>query len=1193
MNVLIEAENKFMRAAATAATRWHGYQRVAMLHARLLSLGQLPLVPHLHLAARSMLSPAPNSCLTPEPLPIPPETPGIVALCAYMGLLLRACAAHAVALDEGFGENLVRCSRLVAIAAVVTPCSDAPLAAGATSAAVGVLQEAAGALNMDMARVQPALRLSLLPRDWLVDPTGDRKLGQGMPAERIWRNRQKLYDLVMGLQSEFVLGQPNQLCASVAVVSTQATHQQQQRHPRDVSEGAKELRALLVPENARWLAQFLTQRILQTCLGHEAALELPSPRDGKTTMTAASASAKPQAGHMHSLGRRMTARQAYSEGTAHAATTHGSGDGSGGNSGSSGVGGPGGNTEQVAGLFWFAEASVEHFWYRLLTSLDSARVAAHLIRLWQGRLWQAAGNEGNLDDRRPGENDSHGACHDELEYVNPTDGPGAEQAIVAEEEEQSVLRCCILARFLGLLLFGHQWAVRANGGNAARPLQGLLRETPRCFGTGVGLDVIGLMTLASRRGRLTLCLPWLCCLLQMLREDPVSRSLPYYRAALVALHALATAPPLAPLHSGTSRSSIAVEKGTPASDDVEVTAASAGAALDSEAKPLARRVHVSLLAQLQHTLILLGEPLAPSRAPHRSVPVQAEDLKVAPLQLRLTSPAQLLALHAFLRDRFAVMWCCAPLSALQRALRLLCHGQPSARHPASHVRQRSTRKITPTLTSATIASPARGGLGSARQRLSTTTAGALGSGSSRLGSPTVSGRGTSPRGELDTRLRAAQQSTFWKQYASLVNAINCMLDPMRLAICADALEHGRVLLEQQLPWVGHAAATQSAQTEALLSATSAAMPAAMARLRSALAALLPVAPPTVIAYAEGELLPVLQLGVRELLELRVAELAMARVQLAKRQVIAEVKRRRELFGRAAPNPLAAAVAASFDSCGVHGGADGKPTRNAGVNFHPATLARNAVAAVQRPGSAAAAAAAAVSRQLETLYTAQQATATAAAAAPLVEGVWQARAVLRLPKGCATKPMAVLMRKAQWAVCTPMNEWRVAVTTARDGHDGETATGRNDRPNTTAGRLCCWEQSKSWWWHRGGVWAEAWQALAELDSQFGAILADALLVVFCDVAASALPVVSFPQPRLVPLGCAALGALLACGAISSAQATTALAEAEAAVAVLDNHAPVNACSLLRREIRRAWKTPPAPHEDVHRELPLSCLTEVTD
>ena len=100
-------------------------------------------------------------------------------------------------------------------------------------------------------------------------------------------------------------------------------------------------------------------------------------------MTAAFASAKPQAGRMHSLGRRMTARQAYIECTAHAATTHGSGDGSGGKIGSSGVGGPGGNTEQVAGLFWFAEASVEHFWYRLLTSLDSARVAAHLIRLWQ------------------------------------------------------------------------------------------------------------------------------------------------------------------------------------------------------------------------------------------------------------------------------------------------------------------------------------------------------------------------------------------------------------------------------------------------------------------------------------------------------------------------------------------------------------------------------------------------------------------------------------------------------------------------------------------------------------------------------------------------------------------------------------------------------------------------------------------
>jgi len=49
-------------------------------------------------------------------------------------------------------------------------------------------------------------------------------------------------------------------------------------------------------------------------------------------------------------------------------------------------------------------------------------------------------------------------------------------------------------------------------------------------------------------GRLPLCLPWLLCYLRPLQEDPVSRALPPYRAALATLRALAgSAALLAPL----------------------------------------------------------------------------------------------------------------------------------------------------------------------------------------------------------------------------------------------------------------------------------------------------------------------------------------------------------------------------------------------------------------------------------------------------------------------------------------------------------------------------------------------------------------------------------------------------------------------------------------------------------------------
>ena len=60
---------------------------------------------------------------------------------------------------------------------------------------------------------------------------------------------------------------------------------------------------------------------------------------------------------------------------------------------------------------------------------------------------------------------------------------------------------------------------------------------------GGGLDLLALMRLASRRGRLGLCLPWVGCLLQMLQDAPISRQLPIYRQPVVALRPNAAVPP--------------------------------------------------------------------------------------------------------------------------------------------------------------------------------------------------------------------------------------------------------------------------------------------------------------------------------------------------------------------------------------------------------------------------------------------------------------------------------------------------------------------------------------------------------------------------------------------------------------------------------------------------------------------------
>lgn len=85
---------------------------------------------------------------------------------------------------------------------------------------------------------------------------------------------------------------------------------------------------------------------------------------------------------------------------------------------------------------WFAQGTVEFFWYRLLVSLDSHSLATHLCAVWTARLWEAAcGSTQSGPD------------------VVTTPGRDATRTADASDEEQSVLRCCVLAKFLGLLMF--------------------------------------------------------------------------------------------------------------------------------------------------------------------------------------------------------------------------------------------------------------------------------------------------------------------------------------------------------------------------------------------------------------------------------------------------------------------------------------------------------------------------------------------------------------------------------------------------------------------------------------------------------------------------------------------------------------------------------------------------------------------
>ena len=221
-----------------------------------------------------------------------------------------------------------------------------------------------------------------------------------------------------------------------------------------------------------------------------------------------------------------------------------------------------------------------------------------------------------------------------------------------------------------------------------------------------------------------------------------------------------------------------------------VPPAAAPPPVDTRCAALACRAHAMLLALLQHTLALLGERLGPA-GPQLAPPAATAITPAAPAAaaaLRLELPvAHLLALHALTRDRAAVLWCCPPLAGLQRSLRLLGTATTHQRAAGPSPAKRSSRKITPTATGLhgrpPLASPAAARMaGDARS-----------SAAASAFAPRAEGTppGLTPPGELASRLQAAQHSSFWRQHATLFSAINASLDPMRHAICADALAHAR------------------------------------------------------------------------------------------------------------------------------------------------------------------------------------------------------------------------------------------------------------------------------------------------------------------------------------------------------------------------------------------------------------------
>ena len=99
----------------------------------------------------------------------------------------------------------------------------------------------------------------------------------------------------------------------------------------------------------------------------------------------------------------------------------------------------------------------------------------------------------------------------------------------ASDEAQLAARSCVLAKFLGFLLFSPQWAMvhsRALGDDTRAAAAEASPLAPRG-----GLDICAIARAAAQRGRLQLCLPWIMCFLQVRQGD---KSLAFETAVLYA-----------------------------------------------------------------------------------------------------------------------------------------------------------------------------------------------------------------------------------------------------------------------------------------------------------------------------------------------------------------------------------------------------------------------------------------------------------------------------------------------------------------------------------------------------------------------------------------------------------------------------------------------------------------------------------
>lgn len=149
----------------------------------------------------------------------------------------------------------------------------------------------------------------------------------------------------------------------------------------EFADAAREWYHSVLPENLRWLALFVTQRLIQSCLGHDTDADDVHSRFCKhTATTAGSASHAPAAdkprtsrsdsrldSKLRSLSHRLSARPMHNA----RGTTDGSSGGSNGSTrrcNSNGADPPAHANRQICPTprkvsHWFAEGTVEFFWY--------------------------------------------------------------------------------------------------------------------------------------------------------------------------------------------------------------------------------------------------------------------------------------------------------------------------------------------------------------------------------------------------------------------------------------------------------------------------------------------------------------------------------------------------------------------------------------------------------------------------------------------------------------------------------------------------------------------------------------------------------------------------------------------------------------------------------------------------------------